>query len=186
MLDESLKPVAAGIKLVIFDVDGVLTDGGLIYGAEGESYKVFNAKDGVGLKLLRANGIEVAVISGRRSPPLECRMRDLGVEHFYPGCDDKVAAYEKIKAALQLDDAQVAYVGDDVVDLPVMEIVGFAITPRDGYPLMQLHSDWVTEAAGGRGVAREVADALLLAREDFDLMDAYRVLVSGKKGRVIQ
>lgn len=113
-------------------------------------------------------------------------MRDLGVEHFYPGCDDKIAAYEKIKQALKLTDSQVAYVGDDVVDLPVMEAVGFAIAPRDAYPLMQLHCDWVTEAAGGRGVAREVADALLLAREGFDLMAAYRDLVSGKKGKVIQ
>ena len=166
------------IKLVIFDIDGVLTDGTLFYGENGELVKPFNAKDGVGFKLLQDNGVAVAVITAKRSAPLTRRMSDLKVEYFYPGCHDKARAFSELKDKLNIQNNAVAYVGDDVLDLPVMEQVGLAIAPADGYPLVKEMAHRVTRAAGGKGVVREVADLLVGSR--IDLKVAYQKLVSPK------
>ena len=176
--NHELMAIAREIRLVIFDIDGVLTDGTLFYGESGEIMKPFNAKDGVGFRILQDNGVTVAVITAKHSAPLERRMKDLKVEHFYPGCHDKADAFSELKQTLEIDDAEAAYVGDDVLDLPVMEKVGLAISPADGYSMVREMAHLVTEANGGKGVVREVADFLVSSRTD--LKQAYHKLVSPK------
>jgi len=170
------KGTPDAVRLVIFDIDGVLTDGTLWYGEHGEQLKPFNAKDGVGFRLLQENGFEVAVITAKQSAPLARRMADLNVRHFYSGCHDKRAAFNQLLDTLGLVPEAVAYVGDDVLDLPVMEQVGWPVAPADAYPLVREQAAWVTRAPGGRGVVREVADKLVATRTN--LVDAYRRLVA--------
>lgn len=157
---DDLIQQAAGIKLAVFDVDGVLTDGTLSYSGDGENVKHFNVKDGVGIKLLRDHGIEVAVISAKGSAPLDKRMADLGVQHYYPHSHDKWAVLSSLLATLRLSQSQVCYVGDDVIDLRVMRRVGLALCPADAFWLVREQAH-VLSSFGGRGVARECADLLL-------------------------
>lgn len=152
------------IELVIFDVDGVLTDGRLFYSEQGEALKCFNVKDGVALKLLPKLGVEIAIITAKDSPPLRRRMSDLGVTHFYPGCHDKKVAFNEIIETLSLDKSKVAYVGDDVIDLQVMSMVGLSLCPNDAHLLVKRHCQQTLLTAGGYGVAREVCDLLLASR----------------------
>lgn len=159
---DDLLQQAAGIKLAVFDVDGVLTDGTLSYSGDGENVKHFNVKDGVGIKLLRDHGIEVAVISAKGSAPLDKRMADLGVQHYYPHSHDKWAVLSSLLATLTLSQSQVCYVGDDVIDLRVMRHVGLALCPADAFWLVREQAH-VLSSLGGRGVARECADLLLSA-----------------------
>lgn len=168
----------ADIQLVVFDVDGVLTDGSLFYSKEGEALKKFNVKDGVGIKMLQEHQIPVAVISAKQSPSLEKRMKDLRVRFFKPGSTNKLKALDEILKELNISKEQVAYVGDDMVDVPVMEQVGFAVTPADGYWLVKEVADWVTESSGGHGVAREVADKILSYK--FDLREIYKLASTEK------
>lgn len=168
---DHVKQLASGIKLVIFDVDGVLTDGTLVYSASGEEVKHFNVKDGVGIKLLRTYGIEVAIISAKSSAPLEKRMKDLGIQHFYPGSHDKQLAYRNLLGQVGLTDREVAYVGDDVIDLTVMQHVGLPIAVADAYIMVRDQAEYVTQTPGGKGVAREVADLILGSQ--MDLQEAY-------------
>jgi 3-deoxy-D-manno-octulosonate 8-phosphate phosphatase (KDO 8-P phosphatase) len=146
------------------DVDGVLTDGTLYYGADGEALKGFHVRDGLGIRLLRDAGIALAVISARASEPLVRRVRDLKIEHACFGVEHKGEALDRLVIERGLDRAQVAFVGDDLIDLPAMQRAGLAITVADGHALVQQQADWVTTAAGGRGAVREIADALLAAR----------------------
>lgn len=152
------------LKLVIFDVDGVLTDGGLYYGGEGEAIKRFNVKDGVALKLLPKWGVNIAVITAKDSAPLRKRMSDLGVKHVYYGCHDKAAAFDELMSQLKLEPEQVAYVGDDVIDLQVMPKVGVSVCPSDAHTLLLRHCDITLKRSAGQGVAREVADLVLSTR----------------------
>ncbi|MBR7889472.1 HAD-IIIA family hydrolase [Marinomonas sp. A79] len=161
------------IKLVVFDVDGVLTDGRLLYTEHGETIKRFNVKDGVAMKLLPKWGIEVAVITAKDSAPLRQRMKDLKVEHFYPGCHNKAAAFAELVARLGIDPSQAAYVGDDVIDLQVMPKVGVALCPSDAHVLLKRHCPIVLTKAAGEGVAREVADLILATR--MPLENAYEL-----------
>lgn len=170
-LSDNLQEQLSKIRLVVFDVDGVLTDGTLTYSAQGEEVKHFNVKDGVGIKLLGYFDIACAVISAKDSAPLRKRMQDLKVEHFYPGSKDKWPVLENLLQQLQLSAEQVCYVGDDVIDLKVMKKVGLSIAPADAFWMVREHADIVTQASGGRGVAREVADLVLAAR--MPLEDAY-------------
>ncbi len=179
-----IKEKARQIKLVIFDVDGVLTDGMLNYGPEGELFKQFNVKDGVGIKLLQQQGINVAVITAKDSQPLSQRMKDLSIEYFYPGCSDKNQAYSELLNILSLNHEQVAYVGDDVIDLPVMSQVGVSIAVKDAHAYVKNTVDYITLARGGQGVAREVADLILEAQ--FDLNELYSHMAKGQKGKIIQ
>lgn len=162
---------ARDIKLVVFDVDGVLTDGTLSYSANGEEVKHFNVKDGVGIKLLNTYDITTAVISAKDSAPLRKRISDLGIPHFYPACADKWAKLSLLLEQLNIEANEVCYVGDDVIDLKVMKRIGLSITPADGFWLVKKYADLVTDAAGGKGVAREVADIILSSR--MSLEDAY-------------
>lgn len=164
VLSKAQEEKCRQIALVVFDVDGVLTDGTLTYGAEGEQVKHFNVKDGVGLKLLGYFGVECAVISAKDSAPLRQRMKDLKIQHFYPGSKDKWPVLEQLLAQLNIRAEQCCYVGDDVIDLKVMSKVGLSIAPKDAFWMVKEQADIITEACGGRGVAREVADLLLAAR----------------------
>ena len=155
---------AARIRLLIFDVDGVLTDGSLFIGDDGQEYKAFNSRDGHGIKMLIKHGVTVAIITGRTSRVVEHRMANLGVEHVYQGQLEKLSAYEKLASKLGISAAETAYVGDDVVDLPVMRVVGLAIAVQDAHPLVRTHSHWQTASCGGRGAARDVCEMLLEAQ----------------------
>lgn len=155
---------AARIQLVIFDVDGVLTDGRLYLGNDGNEYKAFHIRDGHGIRMLLDAGIEVAVISGRHAASVERRLTDLGIRHAYLGVQDKRAAFDSLLARLELTAGQVAYVGDDLIDLPVMNRVGLAIAVQDADPFVRQHAHWQTPSCGGRGAAREVCELLLEAR----------------------
>jgi 3-deoxy-D-manno-octulosonate 8-phosphate phosphatase (KDO 8-P phosphatase) len=179
-----VKNQALKIKLVIFDVDGVLTDGMLNYGPEGELFKQFNVKDGVGIKLLQQQGISVAVITAKDSKPLSQRMTDLSVRFFYPACNDKETAFNELLERLSLQKEQVAYVGDDVIDLPVMQQVGLAIAVRDAHAFVKNSADYITLTKGGQGVAREVADLILDAQ--FDLEQLYGQMVTAQKEKLVQ
>lgn len=163
---------AKGIELVVFDVDGVLTDGSLYLGDDGQEYKAFNSRDGHGMTMLRNAGIAMAVITGRRSEVVRIRMESLGVEHVYQGQRDKVPAYAALRERCGLDHAQIAYVGDDVVDLPVLRQVGLAIAVADAHPLVKAHCHWQTQSPGGRGAAREVCEGLLAAHGKLDALYA--------------
>ncbi|MCU7837284.1 MAG: HAD-IIIA family hydrolase [gamma proteobacterium symbiont of Taylorina sp.] len=161
---------AKQIKLVIFDVDGVLTDGMLNYGSDGELFKQFNVKDGVGLKLLQQYEIDVAVITAKDSKPLLQRMNDLSITYFYPGCNNKNQAFSELLLKLSINPQQAAYVGDDVIDLPVMTQVGLSIAVQDAHSFVKKKADYITIAKGGQGVAREVADLILDAQFDLDTL----------------
>lgn len=154
---------AAQIQLVIFDVDGVLTDGRLYLGNDGNEYKAFHIRDGHGIKMLIEAGIEVAIISGRHAVCVEQRIRDLGIRHAYLGVADKRAAFNTLLAATGFGADQAAFVGDDLIDLPVMVRVGLAIAVQDADPFVRQHADWQTLSHGGRGAAREVCELLLEA-----------------------
>jgi 3-deoxy-D-manno-octulosonate 8-phosphate phosphatase (KDO 8-P phosphatase) len=159
---------AARIRLLIFDVDGVLTDGSLFVGDDGQEYKAFHSQDGHGIKMLIKHGVTVAIITGRTSKVVEHRMANLGIEHVYQGQLEKLPAYEKLAGDLGISAAETAYVGDDVVDLPVMRRVGLAIAVQDAHPLVRTHSHWQTPRCGGRGAARDVCEMLLEAKGVLD------------------
>lgn len=149
------------IKLVIFDVDGVLTDGSIIIGDDGEEYKAFHSRDGHGMKLLQYTGVDVAIITGRTSKVVEHRMENLGIHHVYQGQKVKLPAFEQLLEQLQLSPQQCAYVGDDWVDLAIMSRVGLAIAVQDADAVVKKHAHWITLAKGGKGAAREVCELIM-------------------------
>ena len=155
---------ASRIKLVIFDVDGVLTDGSLFIGDDGQEYKAFNSRDGHGIKMLMKHGVDIAIITGRTSKVVEHRVANLGIVHVYQGALDKRVCFNELVAKLDIDPQDIAYVGDDVVDLPVMTQVGFAIAVQDAHPFVKQHAHWQTPNCGGRGAARDVCELLIEAR----------------------
>ena len=161
---QDIQEKARQIRLVIFDVDGVLTNGSLFLGDDGQEYKAFNSKDGHGMVMLQQSGVEIAIITGRTSEVVQIRMASLGIERVYQGKREKLPAYEEIKQITGFDDAQIAYVGDDVVDLPVMTRVGFAVAVQDAHALAKQHAHWVTPSGGGRGAAREVCELIMDAQ----------------------
>jgi 3-deoxy-D-manno-octulosonate 8-phosphate phosphatase (KDO 8-P phosphatase) len=154
---------AQGIRVAFFDVDGVLTDGGLYFSEHGETLKRFSTLDGHGLKLLRQVGITPAVITGRDSKPLRVRLQALGVSHARFGTEDKLPAAEAMLAELGLDWAQAAAIGDDWPDLPVMQRCAFACAPANAHAQARALAQHVTQARGGEGAAREFCDLLLVA-----------------------
>lgn len=158
---QDIHEKASQIKLVIFDVDGVLTDGSLFLGDDGQEYKAFHSKDGHGMVMLQQSGVMIGIITGRTSEVVRKRMESLGIKHVFQGQKDKLPAYEQLKKELSLSDEQVAYVGDDVVDLPVMIKVGLSIAVQDAHALTKEHAHWITPANGGRGAAREVCEMLM-------------------------
>lgn len=171
---QDIQAKAADIKLVIFDVDGVLTDGSLYLGDDGQEYKAFNSQDGHGMKMLQMGGVKIAIITGRTSEVVRIRMQSLGIEYVYQGVEDKRNAYTQLKNQIGLPDGQIAYVGDDVVDLPVMVQAGLAIAVANAHPMVKQHAHWSTASAGGRGAAREVCELLLDSQGKLqDLLNQY-------------
>jgi 3-deoxy-D-manno-octulosonate 8-phosphate phosphatase (KDO 8-P phosphatase) len=170
------------VRLVCLDVDGVLTDGGLHYGAEGELFKSYHVRDGLGIRLLQYHGIGVAVISARPSELVRRRMADLRIEHWFVGREDKSRALDEILVQLSLSAEQVAYMGDDLLDLPVLRRVGLAAAVRDAHPCVREVAHLRTVARGGRGAVRELADLVLDAQ--LGLKDAYeQFLTAGTTGK---
>ena len=162
-IDPELLLRAQGVRVAFFDVDGVLTDGGLYFSEAGETLKRFNTLDGHGLKLLQKAGITPAVITGRDSAPLRVRLKALGVEHAVFGTEDKRPAAEQMLATLGLDWSQAAAMGDDWPDLPVMRRSAFACAPANAQAEVRHAAHFVTQARGGDGAARELCDLLLVA-----------------------
>jgi len=152
---------AKQIKLVIFDVDGVLTNGNIILGDDGEEYKAFHSRDGHGMKLLQYTGVEIGIITGRTSHVVEHRMNSLGIAHVYQGQQVKLPAFEEMIKQLKLKPEQCAYVGDDWVDLAIMNRVGLAIAVQDADPVVKKHAHWTTPSKGGKGAAREVCELIM-------------------------
>ncbi len=161
---DAINRLAQPIKLIIFDIDGVLTNGTLFFDNQGEEYKAFNSKDGHGIRMLQECGLLAAVITGRKSSLVEHRMRDLGVEIIYQGYRDKRPAFAQLLQQTGLKAEQIAYIGDDVVDLPVMVQVGMAIAVADAHEFVLQHADYVTRQGGGQGAAREAIETILQAQ----------------------
>ena len=164
VLSEKLK----SIQLLLLDVDGVLTDGAIIYSHDGSETKNFNVKDGLGLKLAMEAGIKVGVVTGRKSPALDHRCRDLGIRYSYAGIQDKAKILEKIAAQTGVAPEHMAYIGDDLPDLSLMRRVGLSIAVADAHEIVLEKADWTTSAAGGCGAVREVCEALLQAQEKWE------------------
>jgi len=159
---------AAQVRLIIFDVDGVLTDGSLFIGDDGEEYKAFHSRDGHGMKMLHASGVEIGIITGRTSNVVRHRMESLGIQHVYQGQLEKLPAFEELIGKLGVTAEQVAYVGDDVVDLPILTRVGLAVAVADAHPLVKRHSHWTTPHGGGRGAARDVCELIMEAQDTLE------------------
>lgn len=164
----AIRDRAAHIKLAVFDVDGVLTDGKLWYTADGREIKAFNALDGLGLKRLLANGIEVAIITARVSHVVTERMAELGIAHVYQGQKDKRACLQQLLQALKLDASQVAYTGDDLPDLAAMQLSGLSIAPANAHAWVRERAHWRTQLGGGNGAAREACDLILACQGKAD------------------
>lgn len=165
---------AKRVRLLILDVDGVLTDGRLFFDDQGVEYKCFNARDGHGIKLLRQTGVQVAVISGRKSNSVALRMKNLGIEHVFQGHENKIAAFEEVLRQTGVTAEQAAHVGDDLLDLPIMIRAGFGIAVNDANFAVKQHADWCTETPGGLGAVREVCDLIMQAQGTFEsVLQAY-------------
>ncbi len=160
----SLRKKAAQIRLLLLDVDGVLTDGRIIVDDRGVESKHFHVRDGQGIALLKRSGIEVGWITGRSSKVVHHRAKDLGLTLLFQGVQDKLYVYDRIKKKLHLTDAEIAYVGDDIIDLPVLRRVGLAVMVGDGSAELQVVADYVTAAPGGKGAVREVSELILKAQ----------------------
>lgn len=156
------------IRLMVFDVDGVLTDGGLYLSDSGEEFKRFNSLDGHGIKMLRASGVEVAIITGRTSQCVTKRAQNLGIEYVYQGVERKLDAMVDLLNKLKLSRDVAAYMGDDVVDLCVMRHVGLSISVPQSPQLVREHSDYVTRLSGGHGAAREACELIMSAQGTLD------------------
>jgi 3-deoxy-D-manno-octulosonate 8-phosphate phosphatase (KDO 8-P phosphatase) len=158
--------IARRLELLILDVDGVLTDGGLWFGARGEQLKRFHVRDGHGIKLLASTGVQIAVISGRSSAAVTARCRELGIRQLQQGVKDKSAALDKLLRRNSLLESQVACIGDDTPDIPLFVRVAFAVAVRDAHPLAARAAHCRTTLPGGQGAVREVCDWLLAARSE--------------------
>jgi len=163
MADSALE-LAKNIKLLVLDVDGVLTDGGLYYGDEGIAMKRFNVQDGFGIKLAQAVGLEIAVISGLDQKPVAARVKELGINHYYPGNHKKVPLFEKICKKMGIAPSEAAFMGDDWIDLTVMRRAGLALSVPNAMPEVIKEADWVSTRMGGHGAVREAITFILEAR----------------------
>lgn len=167
-VSEQVIKKAEKIQLLICDVDGVMSDGLIYMGNNGEELKAFNVRDGYGIRCLLTSGIEVAIITGRQSKLLEDRAKTLGITYLYQGQHNKLLAYQQLLDTLNLKHEQTAYIGDDLIDLPVMEKVGLSVAVADAHSLLTPRADYVTRIMGGRGAVRELCDLILLAQGRLD------------------
>ncbi|MFT5806213.1 MAG: 3-deoxy-D-manno-octulosonate 8-phosphate phosphatase (KDO 8-P phosphatase) [Moritella dasanensis] len=167
-IPQEILTKAKTLKLLICDIDGVFSDGRVYMGNDGEELKAFHTRDGFGVKSLLNAGIEVAVITGRQSTIVANRMQGLGVQHIYQGQDNKVIAFNMLLEKLNLSPEHVGYIGDDVIDLPVMNLCGLSVAVADAHPLVKKGADFSTSIRGGFGAVRELADLILLAKGILD------------------
>ncbi|ELR8701234.1 3-deoxy-manno-octulosonate-8-phosphatase KdsC [Vibrio vulnificus] len=167
-VEQAIVDIARDIKLLICDVDGVFSDGLIYMGNQGEELKTFHTRDGYGVKALMNAGIEIAIITGRQSQIVENRMKALGISLIYQGQDDKVRAYYDICDKLSILPEQTGYIGDDLIDWPVMKKVALQVCVADGHPLLAQRANYVTRIKGGHGAVREVCDLILQARGELD------------------
>lgn len=165
---QAVYDLASNIKLLIFDVDGVLTDGSLFLGDDGQEYKAFNSLDGHGIKMLRNSGVDIAIITGRTSNVVVHRARNLGITHLYQGIHDKLEAFQHLTEKLSLRFEQCAFMGDDVVDLPAMRRCGLALTVPQAPDMVKQHAHYVSVREGGRGAAREVCELIMQAQDTLE------------------
>ena len=165
---ERARQKAARLALMGFDVDGVLTDGMLYFSSQGDEMKAFSSLDGHGLKMLQRAGVEVAIISGRSSRALELRAANLGIDELHMGVEDKGALLTRLARQRGIDLARAGYMGDDVVDLPILRLCGFSATVADGHPEVLSRVDYVASRGGGRGAVREVCDLIIRAQDKWD------------------
>lgn len=163
-MDAALRERASKIRMLVLDVDGVLTDGKLYFDHAGNETKAFNTRDGMGIKALQRVGIEVAVITGRKSEAVAHRMAQLGVEHVYQGREDKLTAFLHLLEATGLDERQICFAGDDWIDLPVLIRAGLAISVADAEDRVKEQAHWITSRNGGDGAVREVCNLILIAQ----------------------
>ena len=164
-MDTALKERASKIRMLVLDVDGVLTDGKLYFDHAGNEMKAFNTRDGMGMKALQRVGIEVAVITGRKSEAVTHRMSQLGIEHVYQGREDKLDAFLNLLEITGLDAQQVCFAGDDWIDLPVLMRVGLAVSVADAEDHVKQQAHWITRRNGGQGAVREICNLILTAQE---------------------
>jgi len=172
---------AKDVKLIIFDIDGVLTDGSLFFDNQGQEFKAFNSKDGHGLRLLLENDVEVALITGRQSELVKYRAENLRLnpDLIYQGYRDKIPAFNDLLEKTGYKRKNIAFVGDDVIDLPIMSQVGFSITVGDGNWFVKENADWTTHLDGGKGAAREVSEFILDAQGKLEAL--YEAYTTGKE-----
>lgn len=167
-MNQEVLQRAKNIKLIIFDVDGVMTDGGLTIGDDGQEYKTFNTQDGLGMKLLKNSGVQMAIITGRTSKVVTQRAESTGVAHFYQGVDDKLVAYKDLISKLNIKPEHTAFMGDDVVDMPPMLRCGLSITVPAAPDSVKNHAHYITQKEGGKGAVREVCELIMHAQNTFD------------------
>lgn len=169
---DKIQELAKDIKLVILDIDGVMTDGSLFYDNSGQEYKAFNSKDGHGIRMLQDAGVEIALITGRTSELVLHRAENLKISPalIYQGYRDKRPAFRELLKKTELDPKNIAYVGDDVVDLPIMSKVGLAIAVGDAHHFVRKHAHWTTKNTGGKGAVREVCEMLIESQGKLDEM----------------
>lgn len=174
-ISNAITKRAKTIRLALFDVDGVLTDGNIYIDANGEEIKRFNTQDGHGIRLLQHYGIEVGIITGRASRALEHRMADLQIKHVVQGCEDKFTAYQEMLTKLNVSEDETSYVGDDIVDLQVMTRCGLAIAVANAHTFVKQQAHWQTTAKGGNGAVREVCELLLASQGLLDEALSYNI-----------
>lgn len=158
---------AKKIKLMIFDIDGVMTDGGLTIGDDGQEYKTFNSQDGLGLKLLKSSGVELAIITGRTSNVVTKRAESLGVNHFYQGVDDKLSTYQALIKKLDLNPEETGFMGDDIVDVPPMLRCGLAVSVPAAFDNVKERAHYITTRQAGKGAVREVCELIMQAQDTY-------------------
>ena len=161
----TLTQKARLIRLVIFDIDGVFTDGTLYYNERGEQSKAFNVQDGFGIKLLQGSGVKVAIITAKTTAIIELRAAQLGIEHVYQGYEIKLPAYQEILKKLKLTNEQVCYVGDDLPDLPIIQLVGLSLAVANAVAVVREHADCTTNKAGGHGAVREICEFIMRSQD---------------------
>ncbi len=166
-LSEKVLQKAKNIKLLIMDVDGVLSDGKVYYSNAGDEIKTFNIKDGLGIKLLHSIGVKTAIITGRSSHIVERRAKELGISEVFQGKSDKRQAFKDLQNKFNLNAEEIAHIGDDLPDLPLMNLAGLGIAVADAHWFVKQNADWVTVAKGGEGAVRNTVDLLLTAKDKF-------------------
>jgi 3-deoxy-D-manno-octulosonate 8-phosphate phosphatase (KDO 8-P phosphatase) len=167
---QAITDLARNVRLLILDVDGVLTDGRIFITASGEELKAFNTLDGHGLRMLQSTGVKLAIITGRAASCVEHRARGLGIEHYYAGIQNKLEAFEQLMAETGLSAHQCAYMGDDVVDLPVMRRVALAISVPEAPSIVRQHAHYVTGNSCGQGAVREAAELIMNAQGTYEAL----------------